>query len=120
MSKIQVLIAGKLLSDAQTQAIAITVHQAFLKLHYWMHGEITPATPDFAPTAETLEHYLRHIEMLDLLKPEYFAGCFKTHPAPFTLVDGVATSKFTIEEIVVSYNQKWAAAQAAHQETYHR
>lgn len=118
MSDIQVLLAGKLLNEKQARALSNSIHQSFLDLHYWIHGDYVSArTPDFAPMQETLDHYLRMIEIVHILKPNYFAGCFKTHPAPFDLIDGVATSKFTIEQIVENYNKKVAAAKAAKQTT---
>lgn len=120
MSQVQVLIAEKLLNEEQSHALKIILTQSFLKLHYWMHGDINLGTPDFAPRQGTLDQYLRTIEMLDLIDPQYFPKCFKVNPAPFTLANGIATSNVTLEVIVGRYKKNRAAADAAHQETYHR
>jgi hypothetical protein len=122
MSKVQVLIAGKLLSDTQASAVKIALTQTFLKLHYWLHSNVTLGTPDFAPKQETIDHYLRLVEMLHLLDPEYIKKCLSLQHEPkyFTITDGVATANFTLEQVVEHYNRSRRDFDAHHNETYHR
>lgn len=85
----------------------------------WLSGSISEATPDFPPTQETIDQFLRQVELINIFDPEAFAKRFTKNP-PFTMVDGVATYNCTIEKVVQRYNDNRRAADAAHQQNYYR
>jgi hypothetical protein len=112
MSKVQVLIAGELMSDRKANLVASVVHGSFLKLHYRLHHAM-PADWPCEPTAEDLETYKDFIEMIYLFDPAYFTNRFKPKNL-FTLADEKAILHFTLEECIAIYHANRAERIAAY------
>jgi hypothetical protein len=112
MNHIPVTIAGQVLNEEQAHALRITVDHSMLRLNLWLQGCISEVNADFPPRQETIDHFLRHVELINIFDPAAFAKRF-TKNRPFTLVNGVATYNETLEVVVERYNANNAAWEAA-------
>lgn len=108
MKNTQVTIAGQVLSNEQALAVRGTIDGAMLRLHMWLQGCISEVNVDFPPQQETIDHFLRQVEIINIFDPEAFATRFTKNP-PFTLTNGVATYNESLEVIVGRYKTNKAA-----------
>lgn len=79
-----------------------------LRLHMWLQGCISEVNANHLPQQETIDHFLRLVELINIFDPEAFAKRFTKNP-PFTLANGVATYNETIEVVVERYKTNYAA-----------
>lgn len=111
MSKVQVLIAGQLLSDVNIEVLEKNLRDAFIgRYHRVFHKDCYPS--EYSPVKQDFVDIQAYLDMLYLLAPDWVKHHQRFHSDFYKIENDKIIIIPTLEEVFNRWNEKYKALKA--------